>query len=1092
MKAEKVLPNEHSICEAPMTRLLPDEREREPMRMPRRRITGIVLLLILPAFIVRDLKASDWPMYRADAARSGYTDDHLPARLKMAWVRKTKSPPQPAWSGRDTRMPFDLTFQPVVSGGLVLFGSSSDCTVYALDARTGLEEWTYVTDGPVRFAPAVWQDRLFVVSDDGYLYCLAVRDGELLWKKRGGPNGEMVLGNDRLVSRWPARGGPVVRDGIVYFGAGLWPSEGIYLYAVDASTGKTLWVNDSSGDLVLEQPHGGNRARSGVSIQGYLAMAGNSLVAPTGRATPAVFDVDSGRFRYFHLMKLGAGWGNRKGAGPFVTFVDENIYVAEDDVFQGSDGRFLARGLPVSSTAVLPDMLVFSRGNDIRAIKKSSLWIEVAEPNAPPVQKLSLKNIAWSIDCSDPVGASVVRASASNETPDWPAATQVTNPPLVVAGRTIVAGTLNGKVVTADMDSRAVVTTTELDGLALGLAVADRSLYIGTDRGTIYCFVPAAERDKDGWPSNPQMRRHPVDSTPHRVKKPYRAIARKIIKRADTTEGYCVDLACGDGSLSLALARTSRLHIIAIDENPRKVELARRRLSEAGLYGTRVTVLQGDPSDTGLPPHFAELVVSGRSATESVDAAPRKEMRRLLHPYNGVALICKSGGLQRTVGRPAAGAGEWTHQYADAANTLCSADDLAASPLTMRWFTDFGIRMPSRHGRGPAPLCRNGIMIVEAIDGLLAVDAYSGRRLWHYGIENILGPYDQEHLLGTSGTGSNMCLSGDSVFVRKNSRCLRIDMRTGKLVREYPIPSKNGVWGFIACADGILFGTSADRTHIVRQPFRNVSDMEDMLTQSHDLFALDLETGRTRWVHQARDSIRHNAIAVCDKRVYLIDKPKDAADLPGRNEDKGSADLPVEQPADARLVCLDAETGDILWEQTEDIYGTTLAASSQHNILLMSYQYSQRSYQLPSEKGDRLTGFRATDGRRLWDTTERYISRPIINGSTIYAQPHAYDLLTGIRNTDFVLEGRQPGGCGTVTGSTHLLLYRSGTLGYTDLSSGSPTQNYGPARPGCWINAIVAGGLVLMPDATDRCTCSYLIKASIALGPADEGVMPRR
>ena len=68
-----------------------------------------------------------------------------------------------------------------------------------------------------------------------------------------------------------------------------------------------------------------------------------------------------------------------------------------------------------------------------------------------------------------------------------------------------------------------------------------------------------------------------------------------------------------------------------------------------------------------------------------------------------------------------------------------------------------------------------------------------------------------------------------------------------------------------------------------------------------------------------------------------------------------------------------------------------------------------------------------------------------------------------------------------MTGSTHLLLYRSGTLGYIDLSGKSVTQNYGPVRPGCWINAIVAGGLVLMPDATDRCTCSYLIKASVAL-----------
>ena len=1055
------------------------------MRMPHRKTIRTGLLLFLSVLAVRDLRASGWPMYRADAARSGYTSDHLAARLKIDWVRKANNPPQPAWSGRDTRMPFDLTFQPVVSGGLVFFGSSSDCTVYALEAGTGREKWTYITDGPVRFSPAVWRDRLFVVSDDGYLYCLAVRDGELIWKKRGGPNSEMVLGNDRLISRWPVRGGPVVKDGVVYFGAGLWPSEGIYLYAVDASTGKTLWVNDSSGDMVIEQPHGGNRAHSGVSIQGYLAIAGDSLVVPTGRATPAVFDAESGRFRYFHLMKFGAGWGKRKGAGPFVTFVDENLYIVEDDVFQASDGLFLARGLPVSSTAVLPDMLVFTRGHEIRAIEKSSLWVEEQDPNSRPARKLSLDNIAWRIVCSDPVGASVVRASASNETSDWPAATQVTNPPLVVAGRTIVAGTLNSKIVTADSELRAIVTTIELDGLALGLAVAEQALYVSTDKGTIYCLVPLG-RDEAGPPDN-----QPVRPEPYQVERPYHNMAREIIETTGITEGYCVDLACGGGDLAQALAEASELYIIAVDDDPILVALARLRLSEAGLYGTQVTVLQRDPSGTGLPSHFAELVVSGRSVAEGPQAVSAEEMRRLLHPYGGTALIGKSGNLQQTAGQPPAGAGEWTHQYADAANTLCSADDLAAAPLEMRWFTDFGVRMPSRHGRGPAPLCSNGIMIVEGVNGLLAVDAYSGRWLWYYEMENVLELYDQEHLLGTSGTGSNMCLADDSVFVRRDARCLRISMKTGNLIRQYAMQERDSSWGFVACANGILYGTSADRTHVVRQLFGGVSTMEDMLTQSRSLFALDMETGERRWVYEAAESIRHNAIAICGGRVYLIDKPKEIEDIPDRNP--GRMNPPDEQPTVSRLVCLDAETGDVLWEQSEDIYGTTLAASLKHDVLLMSYQYSQRSYQLPSEKGDRLTGFRMTDGERLWDTAERYISRPIINDSTIYAQPYSFDLLSGLRNMDFQMTGRQPGGCGPMAGSTNLLLYRSGTLGYTDLSSGSATQNYGPVRPGCWINAIVAGGLVLMPDATDRCTCSYLMKASVALSrAASRGQEPNR
>ena len=64
-----------------------------------------------------------------------------------------------------------------------------------------------------------------------------------------------------------------------------------------------------------------------------------------------------------------------------------------------------------------------------------------------------------------------------------------------------------------------------------------------------------------------------------------------------------------------------------------------------------------------------------------------------------------------------------------------------------------------------------------------------------------------------------------------------------------------------------------------------------------------------------------------------------------------------------------------------------------------------------------------------------------------------------------------------------MLVFRSATLGFLDLNSGRGTENFGGIRPGCWINALPVGGLVLMPDATARCNCSYLIKASIALQP---------
>ena len=187
----------------------------------------IILATLIIGLVCGTAQAGDWPAYRADAARSGYTPETLPAKLSLRWIHQPRHKPRPAWSGLDTRMPFDHTFHPVIARGTLYFASSADGKVYALDAETGKQRWAVFTDGPVRFAPALWENHLFVTSDDGYLYCLAADSGRTLWKIRGGPEDRKLLGNGRMISRWPARGGPVVLGDMVYFAAGIWPSEGI-------------------------------------------------------------------------------------------------------------------------------------------------------------------------------------------------------------------------------------------------------------------------------------------------------------------------------------------------------------------------------------------------------------------------------------------------------------------------------------------------------------------------------------------------------------------------------------------------------------------------------------------------------------------------------------------------------------------------------------------------------------------------------------------------------------------------------------------------------------------------------------------------
>src|SRR5438132_1244497 len=138
-------------------------------------------------------------------ARKAASDD-LPSTLHLQWERELP-PPQPAWPDQP-QMPYDAAPEPVIVDDILLLNSTRTDGVTAYNAETGVELWRYTTDGPVRFAPAVSGERAFVASDDGYLHCVSLVNGSLLWKFRGGPSDRKIPGNERLIPPWPAPRAP--------------------------------------------------------------------------------------------------------------------------------------------------------------------------------------------------------------------------------------------------------------------------------------------------------------------------------------------------------------------------------------------------------------------------------------------------------------------------------------------------------------------------------------------------------------------------------------------------------------------------------------------------------------------------------------------------------------------------------------------------------------------------------------------------------------------------------------------------------------------------------------------------------------------
>ncbi|MFP6754053.1 MAG: PQQ-binding-like beta-propeller repeat protein, partial [Pirellulaceae bacterium] len=640
-----------------------------------------------------------------------------------------------------------------------------------------------------------------------------------------------------------------------------------------------------------------------------------------------------------------------------------------------------------------------------------------------------------------------------------------TDASLVVARNHVISGG-EGHVDVIDITEQKIVQSLSVEGTPYGLAVASGRLLVSTDKGGVHCFAAT------GQPVT--TLREKTEPEPYGDNARMSAYAEAIIKQTGIIEGFCVDYGCGDGSLAFELARQTRLHVFAIDHDPASIQQAREKLIHSGLYGSRITVLLRPEGEAGLPPYVADLVVSQRSAERN----PGKDwiddqVRRIQHPHGGMVCVGAADNFLLDRRGSLEGEGSWTHQYANAANTVNSQDNRIRGSLSMLWYRDIDFDIPQRHGRAPSPLYDRGRLFHEGLDGIIAVDAYSGRELWRHEIKGLLRAYDGDELMGVSGTGSNFCVHGDSLYIRDETRCLKLDVKTGALQAEFLPPKGEGEkpsrWGYIACVDGILYGTVANPEHIVT--FRYVDrggDMSRLLTESKSLFAMDAGSGKILWHYKATNSIRHNAIAITAGKVCLIDRPLALFDRVKKPDSK------FQSPG--IMVALDARSGKTLWKNENDIFGTTVAISEPHKAIVMSYQPTR--FRLDSEIGGRISVLGLEDGKPLWEVKASYESRPMINDRTIYAQGGAWDLLSG---EAVPFNFSRSYGCGILAGSSNMLLFRSATLGYFDFAENKTISNYGGMRPGCWVNALPAGGIVLVPDASAGCQCSYLNKAWIAL-----------
>jgi outer membrane protein assembly factor BamB len=1019
-----------------------------------------VLALVMPSAG----QCGDWPMWRYDGQRSAASPDALPAQLRLHWVRDLP-PLNPCWPDQP-KMHFDAAYEPVGAGQRLFVGSPHHNCVTAYDTRTGNEAWTYFVDGPVRFSPVAWKDKLYFACDDGYLYCVAAKDGSLVWRFRGGPSDRRVLGNERLISMWPARGAPVIADGKIYFAAGIWPFMGIFLHALDAETGKLVWTNDGDGSIYIKQPHNTD-SFAGVAPQGALVAIGDKLLVPGGRSVPACYDRASGKLLYYQLAENA-----KRGGGSSVMAIDQLIFNG-GAAFDLSNESYLG---PIGELVTFADGRLYEyRNREVRTLDLKSSGVKEEETVDRKGEKAKVSK--WSIN-------EIGKATA-------PALTA-----LIKSGPRLYAGS-EGRVMAIDAASTGTgdvkpIWEATVEGTPVSLMAADDRLFVVTLQGRVYCFGAAASASSSPTRHDFVARETANDAVAH-------GKAASILKASGVSEGYCVVYGAENGGLVRELSRQSNLRLIVVESNAKSANEMRAELKASRIGADRIAVIVAEPTQAELSPYLASLVVAETVPSSDPQVFVTKVFNSL-RPFGGAALLPRSlakveklaGAGWRSTGDatllvregPLPGSADWTHEHADASNTRVSKDQLVKAPLGLLWFggpTNDAI-LP-RHGHGPQPQVCQGRVFIEGMNLLRAMDIYTGRLLWEAPLPGVGSLYDNTaHQPGANASGTNYIATPDGIYVAYQRSCVKLDPGTGQKIAEFQLPPLPGekeppLWGYINVFENYLVGGAEPQFN---EGLKDARGENDNYASSSRLVVMDRNSGRVLWLATARSSFRHNAICVGGDRLYCIDRTSG----PQLSRLKRRGENPPNEP---RLVVFDLPSGKELWSTDQDVFGTWLSYSAERDVLIEAGRVAGDTI---SDEPKGMRAYRADHGSVLWEN-KSFAGPAMLHHDTILMAGKACDLLTGApRLREHPLSGEpvewtwsRNYGCNTPMASEHLLTFRSGAAGYLDFCNDGGTGNFGGFRSSCSNNLSVAGGLLTAPDYTRTCICSYQNQTSIALVP---------
>lgn len=992
-------------------------------------------------------------MWRYDAARSAASPLELAAELHLQWVRHLPKL-TPAWADQE-RMQFDLSYEPVVLGKTMYVGSSFDNSLTAFHTETGEEKWRFYTNGPVRFAPVAHKGHIYFGSDDGCLYCLDGKNGKLVWKF--GPHGSRkILGNTRLISVWPIRGGPVIVGDRVHYSVGVWPFEGLFLYSV--STDLKPGAN--------QPEHTVTRLQVDAAPQGYLIGMEKKLLMPCGSVEPILFDLTSrktSKFRRFVTTRAQV--------------TDYFVGISGDYVFQGSLIFQISASKRITTRSYRP---VYS-GDRLYGIDLGRKNKKVCAYN---LANLVLKEIKY-------------KRKNKEYTRTYKHLEKLWEMPAEIDMLSLKAGNRlycyrSGEVFSIDIpkaEGEAKISwRAKLEGRPSSMLAADDRLFVVTREGAIYCYgkeqVEArtfvlAEQDK----------------TPAKQ-------GSSLLPDSPAKEGYCLVLGADKGELIKEVAANTDMQIIAIEPDAAKVDILRKNLEMARLIGKRVTVHKADPSTYKLPPYIASLIVSENVKQADAESLVRTAFNSL-RPYGGVAYLRLSEDQHKAalsvradfpemvvsrknaytiLKRPGAlpDAGEWTHEYGDSGNSLYSRDKLAKVPLGLLWYggpAGSAKLFFNRHDWSPSALIKNGRMFIQGPGVLTAVDVYTGRILWKRDLPANKWTAGRRGNFGRK-VGASIVAGDEALYFTFPDKCLVINPVNGAVQKELKLSAEGDEWGRLVLDKGLL----ATMTFRVQQ-LSGAKKPRVIPKDPKGITVFDTRTHEVKWSKAAKRNF--TLVAAGNGRLYAYDGINFYY-YPYAKRQRGKA---PEDSGEKTLHAFDMKTGEVLWSKKVSFVATWLSYSREHDVLVSANHLGMHA-------------FKGTDGADLWKVEkerkgfghhpEEVLDKLILWKDRVIDQGApvvAYDIhtgeaisvkhpVTGARVTWKF--GKPSSSCGYGVASDHLMTFRAKHAGYFDLV-GNGTGGLLGFRSGCRNSLIPANGILNAPNFGNGCSCKFSIYTSLAL-----------